>query len=103
MLLKCHINTNTDKNGFLLSTKYYEMVLKYSYLVSIILNCQFPLFATFLCWSWILIALAHTLISSAHTLIALAHTLIALALTLIALSRFKHWEAAPTPECQTKI
>ena len=36
MLLECQINTNTDKNGFLLSTKCLERVLKYSYLVSII-------------------------------------------------------------------
>ena len=33
MLLKGQINTNTNKNGFLLPTK---KVLKYSYLVSII-------------------------------------------------------------------
>ena len=32
----------------------------------------------FLCWSWILIALAHTLIVLAHSLVALALTLIAL-------------------------
>ena len=38
------------------------------------------MFADFLCLSWILIALAHTLIAEialAHTLIALAHTSIA--------------------------
>ena len=38
MLLKCQINTNTNKNGFLLPTKCLEWVLKYSFLVSIILN-----------------------------------------------------------------
>ena len=31
MLLKCQINTNTNKNGFLLSTKCLEGVLEYSY------------------------------------------------------------------------
>ena len=36
MLLKCQINTNANKNGFLLSAKCKEMVLKYSYLVPII-------------------------------------------------------------------
>ena len=36
MLLKCQINTNMNKNGFLLSTKCLERVLKYSYLISII-------------------------------------------------------------------
>ena len=36
------------------------------------------MYADFLCGSWILIALTHTLIALAHTLIALAHTLIAL-------------------------
>ena len=36
MLLICQINTNTNKNGFLFSTKCLERVLKYSYLFSII-------------------------------------------------------------------
>ena len=51
MLLKCQINTNTKKKGFLLSTKCLERVLKYSYLVSIILNYQFPktMFADLFC------------------------------------------------------
>ena len=31
MLLKCQINTNTKKNGFLLPTKCLGEVLKYSY------------------------------------------------------------------------
>ena len=31
MLLKCQINSNTNKNGFLLHTKCLEGVLKYSY------------------------------------------------------------------------
>ena len=46
----------------------------------------------FLCWSWILIALAYTLIALAYTLIALAHTLIALANTLIALTHLNSTE-----------
>ena len=36
MLLKFQINTNTNKNGFFLPTKFLESVLKYSHLVSII-------------------------------------------------------------------
>ena len=50
MLLKCQINTNTLKKGFLHFTKCLERVLKYSYLVSIILNYQFSkkMFADFL-------------------------------------------------------
>ena len=40
MLLKCQINTNIKKKGFL---KMFRRVLKHSYLVSIILNNQFPL------------------------------------------------------------
>ena len=66
MLLKSHIHKNTNKNGFLIPTKYLEWVLKYSYLVSIILNHQFPktMFAD-LC-VLILIALAHTLIALTH-------------------------------------
>ena len=49
MLLKSQINTNTNKNGFLLPTKCLEGVLKQSYLVSIILNYQFlrTMFADF--------------------------------------------------------
>ena len=49
MLLKSQINTNTNKNAFLLPTKCLEWVLKYSYLVSIILNYQFlkTMFADF--------------------------------------------------------
>ena len=46
MLLKCQINTNTNRNGFLLPTKCLKGVLKYSYLVSIILNFLF-MFADF--------------------------------------------------------
>ena len=38
MLLKCQISTNTNRTVFLLPTKCLEGVLKYSYLVSIILN-----------------------------------------------------------------
>ena len=38
MLLKCQINTNTNKNGFLLPTKCLEGVLNNSRLVSIILD-----------------------------------------------------------------
>ena len=72
VLLKCQINTNTNKSGFLLSTKCLERVLKYSCLVSII-------YIFFLCLSVlqpfcvILLALACTLLASAHTLLALAH------------------------------
>ena len=49
MLLISQINTNTNKNRFLLPTKCLEWVLKYSYLVSIILSYQFPktMFALF--------------------------------------------------------
>ena len=49
MLLKCQINTNSKKKGFLHSTKCLERVLKYSYLVSNILNYQVPktMFADF--------------------------------------------------------
>ena len=49
-------------------TKSLESVLKYSYLVSIILNYQFPeaMFEDFLCRPWILIALAPTLIALTH-------------------------------------
>jgi len=46
MLFKCRINTNANGNGFLLPTKCLEGVLKYSYLVSIILNFFF-VFADF--------------------------------------------------------
>ena len=42
MLLKCQINTNTKKQGFLHPTKCLEWVLKYSYLVTIIFNYRFP-------------------------------------------------------------
>ena len=47
MLLKCQIYTHTKKKGFLHPTKCLEWVLKY--LVSIILNYQFPktMFASF--------------------------------------------------------
>ena len=41
MLLKCQINTKTSRNGFLISTKCLERVLKYSYLVSIIIFLLF--------------------------------------------------------------
>ena len=53
MLLKCQINTNTNKNGILLSAKWLERVLKYSYLDSIILKnlFMFVSFLTILCWS----------------------------------------------------
>ena len=34
---------------------------------------SFSDFTTILCWSYILLALAHNLIALAHTLIALAH------------------------------
>ena len=82
--IQFQFNTNTIKIGFLHPTKCLEeRILKYSYLVSIILNNQFPktMFADFFVLIWILIALAHTLISLAHTLISLAHTLIAFAHT----------------------
>ena len=46
MLLKCLINTNTNKNRFLLSTKCLERVLKYSYLVSTISLFKFSLSVT---------------------------------------------------------
>ena len=80
MILKCQVNTDTNKNRYLLSTICLERVMKYSYLVSII---EF-----FLCLSvfqsfrvkltfYQLKLYQHQL---AHTLIALAHTLIALAL-----------------------
>ena len=59
MLLKCQINKNTKKKGFLHPKK---------------------------CLAHTLIALAHTLIALAHTSKALAHTLIALAHTSIALA-----------------
>ena len=99
MLLECQTNTNTNKNGFMLSTKCLERVLKFSYRVSIISKkflyvCQFykhfvliwlALAQTLLALAHTLISLAHTLITLAHTLIAFAHTLIALAHTLIAL------------------
>ena len=51
MVLKCKINTNTNIKGFLHPKKCLERILKYSYLVSIILNHQFPktMFADFLC------------------------------------------------------
>ena len=80
MLLKYQINPNTNKNGILLSAKWLERVLKYSYLDSIILKnlFMFVSFLTILCWSDIILALAQTLLAFAHTLIALAHTLIAL-------------------------
>ena len=41
-VLKCQINKNTKKKGCMLPTKCLERALKYSYLVSIILNYQFP-------------------------------------------------------------
>ena len=42
ILLKYHINTNIYKNGFLPSTVCLERILKYSYIVSIIIYvCQF--------------------------------------------------------------
>ena len=41
MLLKCQINTNTNKKGFLHPTKCLERVLKYYFLVSIILNYHY--------------------------------------------------------------
>ena len=37
-MLSCQINTNMNKNGFLFPTKCLEGVLKYSYLVTIILH-----------------------------------------------------------------
>ena len=65
MLLKSQINTNTNKNGLFLPKKCLERILKYSYLVSIILNYQFPktMFADFLCVD---LALARTLIAITH-------------------------------------
>ena len=61
MLLNCQININTKKKGFLHAKKCLERALKYS----IILSFQFPktCLRIFLFWSWILIALAHTLIA----------------------------------------
>ena len=77
-----------QKKGFLNPTKCLERVLKYSYLVLIIQNYQFPKTkcVDFLCWSCILIVLAHTLIAIAHTLIAWTCSVIALAHPLIALT-----------------
>jgi len=46
MLFKCRINTDTNRNGFLLPARCLEGVLKYSYLVSIVLNFLF-VFADF--------------------------------------------------------
>ena len=61
-----------QKKEFLHPTKWLEWVLKYSYLVSIVLNYQFP--KTMLADLYvILIALDHTLIALAHTLKALTH------------------------------
>ena len=50
MLLKCQSNANTKK-GVLASYKMLRKGIKYSSLVSIILNYQFPItmFADFLC------------------------------------------------------
>ena len=64
MLLKCQINTNTKKR-ILASYKCLEMILKYSYLVSIILNYQFPK-TMFFVLILDFIALAHTLIALSH-------------------------------------
>ena len=68
-------STQILKKGFLHPTKCLERVSKYSYLVSIILNYHFlkQCLRICLCWSWILIALAHILIAFVHTLIALPH------------------------------
>ena len=68
MLLKCQINININKNGFLIPTKWLERAFKYSYLDSIILNCQFPktMFVTFFVLILDLIALAHSLIALTH-------------------------------------
>ena len=50
MLLKCQINANTYKNGFLLSTKCLERVQTYSYIISILLFLiMFVSFTTILC------------------------------------------------------
>ena len=51
MLLKCQINTNTNKSEFLLPTKRLERVWKYSYFVTIILKelFMFVSFTTILC------------------------------------------------------
>ena len=46
-VLKSHINTNTNKNGFFHPTKSLEGVLKYSYFVSTILNFQNNVFGFF--------------------------------------------------------
>ena len=49
VLLKCQINTNSKKKEFVHPTKCLGNVLKHSYLVSNILNYQFPntMFADF--------------------------------------------------------
>ena len=68
MLLKCQINTNTKKKLFFHPAKCLERLLKYLYLVSIIFIINFlkQCLRIFVCWSWILIALAHTLIALIH-------------------------------------
>ena len=64
MILKCQINTNTNKKGFLHPTKCLERFLKYSYLVSIISNYQFPkqclqIFHYKTKWCYVVVALTH--------------------------------------------
>ena len=73
MLLKCQINKNTKKKGFLHPKKCLAHTL-------------IALAHTLIALAHTSIALAHTLIALAHTSKALAHTLIALSHTLIALA-----------------
>ena len=89
MLFKCQINTDTYKNGCLLSTKCLERALKYSHTYFQLLNFfynHFVLICHFTIISSYLITLAHTLIALSHTLIALSQTLKLLSHTLIALT-----------------
>ena len=75
------------KKRIFASYKMFRKGIDILILNSIILNYQFPTrMLADLCWSWILIALAHILIALAHISIALAHTLITLAHTSIALA-----------------
>ena len=86
MLSKCQINTNTKKTGFLQPIKCLERVLKYSCLISTILNYQFPktMFADF----FVLILDLNSI--SSHFNSISSH------FTSIYSSQWHWWEAAPT-------
>ena len=86
MLLNCQINTNSKKNGFVLSTKYLKRVLTYSY--TYILSLKYLNFFIYVCqfynhfvliWHFTSISSNFNSISShfkrilTKTLIALAH------------------------------